>query len=127
MRHCCSFDALDIWYLKDDEKFCNKVLYIGFCPICNKPVIELIQQNKHSHTYSFLKKVGQKAHSFAQELISEKIYAKSDVNKRKFATQPFGWKYGINKEIKFAQGVSITKQYSADFYGNKILIKSINS
>lgn len=126
MRHCCSFDALDIWYLKNDDIFCNRVLYIGFCPHCKKPVIELIQQNKKSHAYSLLKKVGLTAHSFAKKLISEKIYARSDIYKKKFKTQPFGWKYGVNKEIFIDSGKSLIKQYSSDFYGNKTLIKTIS-
>ncbi|DAA98160.1 TPA: hypothetical protein CPT80_00450 [Candidatus Gastranaerophilales bacterium HUM_9] len=126
MRHCCTFDAFDIWYLKDNDSFCNRVLYIGFCPHCQKPVLELIQQNKDSHTYSFLKKIGLSANSYAKELIPEKIYARSDVFRRKFATKPFGWKYGINKEIKIGDNVSEIRQYASDFYGNKTLIKKVN-
>ncbi len=126
MRHCCAFDALDIWYLKNDDKFCNRVLYIGFCPHCKKPVLELIQQNKETHTYSFLKKIGPKASSYAKELIPQKLYARSDVYKNKYTSMPFGWRYGVNKEIKLAQGVSVIRQYASDFYGNKALVKSIN-
>ena len=126
MRHCCTFDALDIWYLKDNDSFCNRVLYIGFCPHCQKPVLELIQQNKYSHTYSFLKKIGLSANSFAKELIPEKVYARSDVFRRKFADKPFGWRYGINKEIKIGDNVSEIRQYASDFYGNKVLIKKVN-
>lgn len=127
MRHCCSFDALDIWYLKDDDIFCNRVLYIGFCPQCKKPVIELSQQNKSSHVHTFIKKIGPKASEFAKELIKEKVYALSDINKNKFTTKPYGWRYGVNKEIKLANGTTIIKQYAKDFYGNKTLIKNISS
>lgn len=125
MRHCCSFDALDIWYLKNNENFCRRTLYIGFCPLCKKPVIELIQQNKHTHTYSFLKKVGPKANMLTTELLPEKEYARSEVHKDKVVNLPFGWKYGINKEYKSGSNGSVIKQFASDFYGNKALIKKV--
>ena len=43
MRHCCSFKADDIYFLNDNELYSSRKLSIGFCPICSKPVAELIQ------------------------------------------------------------------------------------
>lgn len=56
MKHCCKFNAFDIWYLKDTEEYTNRTLFIGTCPICGKHVIELIQLRKNTNTYSTIKK-----------------------------------------------------------------------
>ena len=42
MRHCCEFKADDIYYLKETNLYTNRKLSIGFCPICQKPVSELV-------------------------------------------------------------------------------------
>ena len=54
---------------------------------------------------------------------NEIVYSLSECNYRKFKSKPFGWKYGLNKQVKSA-GRNIVKQYACDFYGNKELIKS---
>ena len=43
MRHCCQFKADEIYYLEDSALFAERKLSIGFCPICNKPVAELVE------------------------------------------------------------------------------------
>ena len=43
MRHCCEFKADDIYYLEETNLFTTRKLSIGFCPICEKPVAELIE------------------------------------------------------------------------------------
>lgn len=40
---------------------------------------------------------------------------------------PFGFKYGINKEIKRNGQIIGVKQYACDFWGNKILVKKIEN
>ena len=37
--------------------------------------------------------------------------------------EPYGWAYGINKQIK-SKKREIIRQYACDFYGNKELIKT---
>ena len=36
---------------------------------------------------------------------------------------PYGFKFGINKEIKRKGKIVAIKQYASDFWGNKILVK----
>jgi hypothetical protein len=43
MRHCCQFEADEIYYLEDTALLSERKLSIGFCPICNKPVAELFE------------------------------------------------------------------------------------
>ena len=43
MRHCCQFEADEIYYLEDTALFSERKLSIGFCPICSKPVAELFE------------------------------------------------------------------------------------
>jgi hypothetical protein len=40
---------------------------------------------------------------------------------------PFGFKYGVNKEIKKNGKVIALEQYACDFWGNKILVKKIEN
>lgn len=123
MRHCCEFDALDIWYLKDDDTFTNKTLFIGVCPICKKHVAHLSQRNIKTNSLMIIKKVGEVSVQFAKELIKEIVYTRSSINKMKFKSKPYGWKYGVNKQKTNKSGEVVVKQYSADFYGNKELVR----
>ena len=123
MRHCCKFDAFDIWYLKESDEFSDRTLFIGDCPICHKHVIELIQRNKKTNTYVTMKKVGESSLKFTKDLIKEILYSRNTVNKMKFKPKPYGWVYGLNKEKTDKNGNRISEQYSADFYGNTELVK----
>ena len=123
MRHCCEFDALDVWYLKDDDKYTSRTLFIGICPICKKHVAHLFQKNIKTNSCVFIKKVGEASKTFAKDLIKEIVFTRNAVNKMKFQPKPYGWKYGVNKEKISKSGEVAIKQYSADFYGNKELVK----
>ena len=99
----------------------NRKLSIGFCPICQKPVVELSQESFvgkiEKNTFS-----GIKANKIAIELKVEIKYSMRECNYLKFKAKPYGWKYGINKSVKI-KGKEYLKQYAKDFYGNKELIK----
>ena len=43
MRHCCQFKADDIYYLSETNLYIRRVLSVGFCPICKKPVAEIVE------------------------------------------------------------------------------------
>ena len=124
MRHCCQFEADEIYYLEDTALFSERKLSIGFCPICNKPVAELvevsftgaIERNRFS---------GVKANEKLIELKEQIKYSSSQCNYMKFCSKPYGWKYGINKSVKI-NGKECLKQYAKDFYGNKELIKVLS-
>lgn len=121
MQHCCSFDADDFWYLKSDDKFSNRTVYLGVCPICNKPVIELVQQNKFSRVYLNIRKSGKYANDFAIKLLPDRIYSKKHIFRKKIKNSPYRWRYGLNKTNKSGTHLQI----SADFFGNTELIKTL--
>ncbi len=123
MRHCCEFDAYDIWYLKDNENFTNRTLFIGDCPRCQKHVVVLMQKNAKTNTFMTIKKVGETALKFSHNLISDIIYSRNNVNMMKFKSKPYNWRYGVNKEKKDKDGNIILEQYAKDFYGNSELVK----
>lgn len=125
MRHCCEFEAFDIWYLKNTEEFSDRTLYIGICPICKKHVSLLIQRKIKTNSYITIKKAGESARDFTMSLGKEKITSRNEINKMKFDTKPFGWRYGVNKEIKSKDGKISIEQYAKDFDGNTELIKKL--
>ncbi len=120
MQHCCKFKPDDVYYLKDTNLYIYRTLSVGFCPICGKPVAELVQwrfdgiSEKESAS-------GIKANDLMMRIKDDILYSMSEVNYRKMKGKPFGWKYGVNKSDK--DGI---KQYAYDFYGNKELIKRVS-
>ena len=125
MRHCCEFDAFDIWYLEDSEEFSNRTLYFGNCPICKKHVCLLIQRKIRTNSFITIKKAGESAKNFTISLAKEKITSRNEINKMKFAPKPYGWRYGVNKEKKSKDGKISIEQYAKDFNGNTELIKKL--
>ena len=123
MRHCCSFKADDIYYLKETNLFTFRKLSIGFCPICNKPVAELYEQ-RFDGVIQKDYKVGIKANDLVLEHKDEILYSMRECNYLRMKSKPFGWKYGINKNVKI-NGKEKVKQFACDFYGNKELIKTL--
>ena len=122
MRHCCQFKADDIYYLNDTDLFSSRILSIGFCPICKKPVAELVewrfdgQMQKQSVS-------GIEAQNLMIQNRDDIVYSIRSLNYKKFKTKPFGWKYGINRSTKN----EYIKQFACDFYGNKELIKTVKT
>ena len=123
MRHCCKFNADDVYYLEDNNLYTSRKLSIGYCPICNKFVAELAGLNI-SGDLTKEKFVGQAAISVISKLKDEIVYSLKELNYMKFKSKPFGWKYGVNKTC-LKNGKQITKQYAVDFYGNSELIKTV--
>ncbi len=120
MRHCCSFKADDIYFLNDNELYSSRKLSIGFCPICSKPVAELIQW-RFDGKYEKINLAGIQANDLVLKHKDEINYSMRELNYLSFKTKPFGWVYGINKAYKNNK----INQYACDFYGNKELIKSL--
>ena len=123
MRHCCQFKADDIYYLEETNLYVSRKLMIGFCPICKKPVTELIfirfDGVVERENFS-----GFKANEVAMKYKDDILFSLRECNYLKFKTKPFGWKYGVNKSVKI-KGEERVKQYAYDFYGNKEIIKII--
>lgn len=119
MYHCIKFKADEIYYLEDTDFYENRILSVGFCPLCNKPVLELVEQ---SFTGGINKTVvsGISANNMLLSL-KDSIVRSAKTVCRRTKTRPFGWKYGINKCGKDGK----IRQYACDFYGNKEFIKKI--
>ncbi len=123
MRHCCQFKADDIYYLKETNLYVTRKLSIGFCPICQKPVAELVEI-RFDGVITRDYKSGLQANELAMKLKDDIIYSMKDCNYRKFKSKPFGWKYGVNKSVNI-RGEERVRQYACDFYGNKEVIKTV--
>lgn len=121
MRHCCEFKADDIYYLQETNLYTNRMLSIGFCPICQKPVAELVEIRFDGKIERF-RASGYDAHELAMKLKEQILYSMKECNYLKFKSKPYGWKYGVNKTVKY-KGKEKIKQYAYDFYGNKEMIK----
>ncbi len=124
MRHCNSvFKAQDIWFLCDSEKYTNRKLYLANCPICNKRIA--------LYTYSDFEKKNfyeQYFYSGGADRIKEKFKKEKTSTMLGFKYKykmPSGFKYGKNIEVKKNGEIIALKQYACDFWGNKILIKTI--
>ena len=123
MYHCCSFDADDVYYLVENDLYSNRRLSIGYCPICMKPIAELVQERFDGKIFK-VSKSGIKANCLMLNHKDEILYSMRQCNRNKFKSRPFGWKYGVNKTVKL-KGVERIKQYACDFYGNKEQVKLI--
>ena len=121
MHHCTNFRPDVVYCLEDTNLFTSGKLSAGFCPKCGKLVIELYDIRFDGD----IKKVmyaGSQAYKLFNKLKTRILYT-IEGNKRK--ERPYGWKYGINKEVKRG-GKTVVKQYACDFYGNKEVIKTIS-
>ena len=121
MRHCCQYKADEIYYLEETSLFVNRKLSIGFCPICQKPVAELIEIS-FTGAVERNRASGFKANELMLSVKEQIVYSMRECNYQKFKSKPFGWKYGVNKTTKIKEKEYI-KQYAKDFYGNKELVK----
>ena len=123
MNHCCRFKADDTYYLADTELYPKRKLSIGFCPICGKPVAELIQM-RFDNTIERESFSGIKANDIMVKNQDSILFSASECNYRRFRSKPFGWRYGVNKSI-IVKGKERIRQYAYDFYGNKEIVKEI--
>jgi hypothetical protein len=123
VRHCCEFKPDDVYYLADSELYVNRKLSIGFCPICSKPVAELIE-TRFDGKSAKTSVAGLKANSLVLRHKDEILYSMKECNYLRFKSKPFGWKYGINKSVKI-NGKERIRQYACDFYGNKTIVKTV--
>ena len=66
MKHCIDFEPIDVWFLNNNDKFYDRKLSFGICPMCNKPVAILIQYDIIQDKYVSIKKIGIAADEFVQ-------------------------------------------------------------
>ena len=125
MRHCNSvFKAQDIWFLLDKDDCTKRKLYLANCPICNKEMVLysfVASNNEYFEKYYYSNGARKIKERMKPEISSTMLGFK---NKYKM---PFGFKFGINKEIKKNGKVVGIKQFACDFWGNKVLVKKIEN
>lgn len=126
MRHCNSvFRADDVWYLLDTQLQTNRRLFIANCPICGKKMALYsfcdIETGNFSEQYFYSGGATRIKEKFKKDVVSTMLRFKT---KQKM---PYGFKYGINKEIKRKGKIIATEQYACDFWGNSILVKKIKN
>jgi len=126
MRHCNSvFCAEDIWFLCDSKNEVKRKLYLASCPICGKEIAVyycyILNQD------SFFEKYYYSGGAKKIKLKLKKEVAGTMLGFRNKYKMPSGYKFGINKEIRKNGKIVGIKQYAADFYGNKILVKKIEN
>ena len=126
MRHCNSvFSADDIWFLCDNENESKRKLYLANCPICQKEIaVYLCFDNKNNTIFE------KYYYSGGAKRIKQKL--KNDIcatmlGFKENYRMPFGFRYGVNKEIKRNGKIVGIRQYASDFMGNKILVKQIKN
>lgn len=123
MQHCCKFRADDIYYLAPTELYPKRKLSIGFCPKCNKPVAELVQERFDGKTEK-LKFAGIKADEAMMKYKDAILFSALECNYLRCKSKPFGWRYGVNKTV-IIKGKECVRQYAYDFYGSKEIVKEI--
>ena len=123
MRHCNSvFCAEDIWFLTDNDTGRKRKLYLAKCPICEKEMAlycEIRADDSIFEKYYY---------SNGARKIKEKLKKEISATMLGFKSKyraPFGFKYGKNIEIKKQGKVIGSKQYACDFWGNKVLVKTV--
>ena len=123
MQHCCKFKADDIYYLAETNLYTHRKLSIGFCPICKKPIAELVQR-RFDGAIDRVVVSGLKADNLVFKHKDQIVYSMKECNFLRFKSKPYGWKYGINRVVKI-NGKERIRQYSCDFYGNKEIVKTV--
>ena len=126
MRHCNSvFSAQDIWYLLDNENQKNRRLYIANCPICNKKMALYsycdVKTNRFFEQYFYSGGAIRVKEKYKKEITSTMLNFKNGQK------SPYGFKFGVNKEIKRKGKIVAIEQYACDFWGNSILVKKIDN
>ena len=87
MRHCCEFKADDIYYLKETNLYTNRKLSIGYCPICQKPVAELVEIRFDGAIERF-RASGLKANDLLTKHSEEILYSMRECIYKKLKSKP---------------------------------------
>ncbi|MBQ3971376.1 MAG: hypothetical protein II687_04125 [Selenomonadaceae bacterium] len=67
MKHCKQdFKPFDIWYLYDNKGFYDRLLKLGKCQVCKKPIAELRETRKEDDVIFTQFEVGSEAERLAE-------------------------------------------------------------
>jgi len=125
--HCNrKFNSVEVWFLRDNQDFTNRKLFLGTCPICGCDVVSLVEKRKADGVIFRQKEYKKNALKIIAQSIKQVEYTNKDIIKIKKI--PFGLCYGENKEIKNSKGKVIKIiQNRCDFFGAKEIVSKINS
>lgn len=125
LKHCREFREYDIWYLRNTDKFQDRKLYLGKCPLCLKDVARLdetrISDGKvFKNSAAGYKTVEKLCNKVRHQIITSA--AEISIKKGK----PCGLCYGENKEIHNNKGQVIAiRQNRCDWYGQKETVEEL--
>lgn len=111
MFHCTKFRHIDIWFLEPNDLFENRKLYIGVCPICRKPIAELVEYRK-TDNQKFISTYSE--HKYKKITDKERYNTIYRAAEKKFKKSLYQWIYGETRETK--NGI---KHFACDFFGAK--------
>lgn len=108
------------WILKDIKDFTERKLAVGKCRHCNN-YNALLSEKRIVDGKVFIEKISNKLVKRVLVREAKRILKRSYINDNCSLN---GWVYGINVQIKNKKGVvTQIRQYSADFKGNKSLVR----
>ena len=102
---------MDIWFLEPNELFENRKLYIGICPVCKKPIAELVQYRK---TDNIKFTTSYSDNKYIKIIDKERYNTIYRCNEKKIKKVLFQWIFGETRKTK--KGI---KHYACDFFGAK--------
>ena len=125
LKHCKEFKEFDIWYLCNTDKFQDRKLFLGKCPICLKDVAKLVETRISDGVKYTNKAVGYKSvMKLCDKVRHHVITTAQEISIKK--GKPYGLCFGDNKEIHNNKGQIIAiKQKRCDWYGQNETIKEI--
>lgn len=120
--HCnLKFEANIVWFLSELKNYRDRRLEVGFCPVCNKPVVRYTAVYKRNNRLLNVLVTKSKAvylmHLFEPYILS----TSNDIIP---PSKLYGFRYGINKIIKKGKK-QFLQQKASDFFGNTELVKPL--
>lgn len=111
----------EIWFLADLDDFTNRKIYKFIHPDNNKVHIILSETNIETKRTYQQKTSGRTANNILEREKCRLLYTSYDIVVER--SKPYGWTYGLNKEIHDKKGNVIRTEVSrCDFWGQKELI-----
>ncbi|MBQ7450482.1 hypothetical protein IJS77_03620 [bacterium] len=117
------FNAQEVWYLYDNEKFKQRRFEIGICPYCDNKIYGLFEKEKKSGKSVFVRARDKKGKRLYDSLKSQIDYKKSDIARGTKANMAYV--FGVNEEHKI-NGKTVILQKAVDFNGTQKVVKKIN-
>lgn len=116
---------MDTWFLCETNQFKNRKLLIGKCPVCQKNIAKLIETriiDEKVFVQTFFGK--NSIEKLCEKLNHQVIITAQQITIKK--NSPFGFCFGVNKEIHNNKGqLILTRQKRCDWYNQLETVKNI--